>query len=90
MWFVTLVKFKRQPTKAEADAMTERWKEAEKWNIKLHHSFWTLGRYDAVTITEAPDEKTAMKFAMDVAKTGIGATETMVAVSRDEAVSWLK
>ena len=29
--------------------------------IKVHGIYWTLGKYDAVAIFEAPDEKTAME-----------------------------
>ena len=89
MWFVTLVKFRRKPNKEDVEKMNSYWTEAEKWGVKRHHAFWTLGRYDAVFITEAPDEKTAMKLAMG-SPTDLGATETMVALSRDEVVSWLK
>ncbi len=89
MWFITLVKFRRKPTKGDLEAMNSYWTEAEKWGVKRHSAFWTLGRYDAVIITEAPDEKTAMKFALWT-PSDLGATETMVAVSREEAASWLK
>ena len=89
MWFITLVKFRRKPTKADTDSMNSYWAEAEKWGVKRHMGFWTLGRYDAVFITEAPDEKTAMRFTL-ASPTDLGATETLVAISRDEAVSWLK
>ncbi len=85
MWFVTLAKFRRKPTKHDVDAMTGYWADAGKAGVKLHQAFWTLGRFDAVIITEAADEKTAMKFALN-APTDLGATETLVAVSREEAI----
>ncbi len=90
MWFITLVKFRRKPTKADSEAQDKRMAEAAKWGVKVHMNFWTLGRYDAVWVTEAPDEKTAMKVAMWAPGGDAVATETLVAVSRDEAVSWLK
>jgi uncharacterized protein with GYD domain len=90
MWFITLVKFRRAPTKADTDGMNRRWADAAKWGIKRHEIYWTLGRYDAVVVSEAPDEKAAMRFAIDAAGSGFTASETMVAVSREEAVSWLK
>ena len=91
MWFVTLVKFKHQPTKADTDKMTAYWAEGEKkWGVKRHMGFYTLGRYDAVFVSEAPDEKTAMKFALWSPNAENVATETLVAVDRNEAVSWLK
>jgi uncharacterized protein with GYD domain len=61
--------------------------EAEKWGVKFHHTFFTLGRYDAVVIMEAPDEKTALKFSFSAAK--MATAETLVAVSRDEVNSWM-
>ncbi len=90
MWFVTLVKFKKRPSRADADNVTKYWADAGKWHpgFKVHHSFWTLGRYDAVTIIEAPDEKTAMQVLMWTPAEV--ATETMTAVTRDEAIQWLK
>ena len=60
--------------------------ELEKQGIKMN-VYWTLGRYDAVTIIEAPTEKDAMKTLLlwqdEVA------TETMVAVPREEAIKLL-
>jgi uncharacterized protein with GYD domain len=85
VWFVTLIKFRRKPAKSDTDKMSAYWAEGAKWGIKLHHGFWTLGRFDAVFITEAPDEKTHMKFQLN-APSDLGATETLVAVSRDEAI----
>ena len=49
--------------------------------------YWTLGRYDAVTIIEAPTEKDAMKTLLlwqDMVD-----TETMVAIPREEAIKLL-
>jgi uncharacterized protein with GYD domain len=88
MWFITLAKFRHTPTKADMEAANKFWKEAEGWGVKRHMGFWTLGRYDAVFITEAPDEKTAMKAALW--GPGLVTTETLVAVNREEAASWVK
>jgi len=91
MWFITLVKFRRPPTKDSLSKTQAFFQEAtQKWGVKIHSTFWTLGRYDAVWITEAPDEKTAMKVALWNPVGENIATETMVAVSRDEAASWVK
>lgn len=89
MWFVVLVKFRRKPTKEDTEKMNSYWSEAEKWGVKRHHAFWTLGRYDAVFITEAPDAETMMKFNMGT-PTDLGKSETLVAFGRDQVVSWLK
>jgi len=34
--------------------------------ITLHAAYFTFGRYDSVIVFEAPDVKTAMKFAMEI------------------------
>jgi uncharacterized protein with GYD domain len=84
--FISLVKWKQPPKKEVVERSTKRLKEMEKQGIKLH-IYWTLGRYDAVTIIEAPNEKEAMKTALlwqDVVD-----TETMTAVPRDEAIKLL-
>ena len=46
--------------------------------------YWTFGRYDAVTIMEAPSEKDAMKILIPFQE--IVDTETMIAVQREEAI----
>jgi len=88
MWFVALVKLKVQPSKERAQAANARMAEAQKLGIKFHTSFHTLGRYDAVSIFEAPDEKAAMRYSMLGRDTEV--VETLVAVPREEVVSWMK
>jgi len=44
--------------------------------------YWTLGRYDAVVIMEAPNEKIVMKSSM---RRGWAASETLVAIPAVEA-----
>jgi uncharacterized protein with GYD domain len=84
--FITLVKWKQTPKKEMIDQSTKRLEELEKQGIKMD-IHWTLGRYDAVTIIEAPTEKDAMKTLLlwqDVVD-----TETMVAIPREEAIKLL-
>jgi len=81
--FVTLLRFKVKPTKeiiAENLRMTEN---EVKEGIKDLAVYWTLGRYDAVAIMEAPDEKTLMRALLR--RTGWASTETLVAVPAEEA-----
>ena len=61
-------------------------KELEKQGIKMH-IYWTLGRYDAVSIVEAPNEKDAMKALLPLQD--VIDSETMVAVPREEAIKLL-
>jgi uncharacterized protein with GYD domain len=87
--FITLVKWKKAPSKelqAEMNKGTKMKEELEKQGIKLN-LYWTLGRYDAAWVMEAPTEKEAMKVALvwqDIIE-----TETMVAIPREEAIKLL-
>ncbi len=65
---------------------TKKLEELANQGIKMN-AYWTLGRYDAVTIIEASNEKDAMRALLlfqDVV-----ATETLVAVPRGEATKLL-
>jgi uncharacterized protein with GYD domain len=65
---------------------TKRLDELEKQGIKMNINR-TLGRYDAVTIIEAPNEKDAMKTLL--LWQNIVETETLVAIPREEAIKLL-
>jgi len=82
MYFIALVKFSRKPTKADQAANDKAFAEQEKMGIKNVGLYWTFGRYDAVRIFEAPDEKVAMK-ALTMAPEHVH-TETLVALPRAE------
>ena len=83
MIFVTLVKFRRKPTKADQAETAKTFAQQEKLGIKNLSIYWTFGRYDAIRIFEAPDEKVAMK-ALTKAPDYV-VTETMVALRREDA-----
>jgi len=61
MRFITLVKFKKKDFVAENLKMIE---EESKKGINYLSINWTLGRYDAVAMFEAPYEKEAMRMAI--------------------------
>jgi len=84
--FITLVKWKQAPKKEMIDLATKRLEELAKQGLKMN-IYWTLGRYDAVTIIEAPTEKDAMKTLLIFQD--IIDTETMTAVPREEAIKLL-
>jgi uncharacterized protein with GYD domain len=89
MWFVTLVKNTSAPTKENAAVAQAAMKEAESWGVKFHQGFFTLGPYDGVWVTEAPDEKTALRVAMNFqAKLG-GSSTTMPAFDFQEVMGWV-
>ena len=86
MFFITLIKWKDLPIeklKAGMGQVSKAIEELGKKGIKLN-LYWTLGRYDAVSIMEAPTEKDAMKILLGFQD--LVDTETMVAVSREDAV----
>ena len=56
--------------------------------VKILGSYWTLGRFDAVWIYEAPNEKVAMQLGIEAGE--LMQTQTLVAISRDEALKLLK
>jgi len=88
MWFIRLVKLKDPPSKESKAKMDAARMEAEKWGVKFHHTFYTLGMYDLVNIFEAPDEKVAMRLAMAWSPWTTSA-QTLTALSRDEVDNWM-
>jgi uncharacterized protein with GYD domain len=83
MYFIGLVNFKKKQTKEVVAGNMKRIEAETRQGVKVHGIYWTLGRYDAVAIFEAPDEKTAMKMAISRAD-GMN-METLVAVPLEEA-----
>ncbi len=83
MIFISLGKLRKKPTKEAIAEVNESMKKAANEGVKIISFYWTLGRYDSVVTMEAPDEKTAMKANIRVSD--IVSTETMVAVTREEA-----
>jgi uncharacterized protein with GYD domain len=82
MRFIALVKFKKKPK----DFVSENLKmieEETKKGIKYLSINWTLGRYDAVAMFEAPNEKEAMQLA--IRRADFLDMETMVAIPAEEA-----
>ena len=83
MIFISLGRFRKKPTKEMTAEVSNIMQAMTKEGIKFTGFYWTLGRYDTVVIMEAPDEKTVMKANMRVSD--IVSTETMVAITREEA-----
>ena len=82
MIFITFVRFKKKPTKeilAELKKLEDKF--CEEGGVVLGN-FWTLGRFDAIIITEGKDEKTAMMNSLRMSD--IVSTETLVALPVEE------
>lgn len=88
MIFIALNKFKEKPNKEMIAKIDRKIDQMSKEGIKFINMYWTLGRFDAVAIFEAPDEKAAMKMGLMVAD--VLKTQTLVAVPRKEAVKLLE
>jgi len=82
--FASFGRFRKKPTKEMTDEAGRLMKEMANQGIKILSRYWTLGRYDTLVIAEAPDEKTFMKAMLSLGD--LVATETMVAVTREEAL----
>ena len=87
MIFVNLGKFRKKPSKETAGDATKLVEEFRKKGINVLNWYWTLGRYDTVFIFEAATEKEALKTSIDIAEWV--ATETLVALPRQEAIELL-
>lgn len=83
MLFVGLVKYKLKPTKTVVEEIMKMDEEDAKGKITFHGIYWTLGKYDAVVIFEAPNEKEAMRVA--IRRGNHLDIETLVAVPLAEA-----
>jgi uncharacterized protein with GYD domain len=56
---------------------------AKKGGAELKDFFMTIGRYDMVTVLEAPNDEAAAKFALQVASGGNVRTTTLKAFRED-------
>ena len=84
---IVLVKFKKS-AKDVAEYGSKVLKNIPK-NIKIKDTYWTMGRYDAVWIVEAPSEEKLFEWFIKVGRTDIARTETMVAMPRNKVMKML-
>ncbi len=68
-------------TTRRADAVKEA---AKKFGASMPQIYWTLGKYDLVTIIEAPDAASATAFALAIGTAGNVRMQTLRAFSREE------
>ena len=85
--YVVLAKFTDQGIRnvkqspKRADAFKEM---AKTFGVTVKELVWTQGRYDIVTIVEAPDESAAMSLNLSLGALGNVRTETLRAISAAE------
>jgi uncharacterized protein with GYD domain len=86
--YITLVHYTEQGVKTFA-ALSERLEQTktagEAHGAKMVSYYLTMGQYDAVVITEAPDDQTIAKLALAAGAQGNVRTETMRAFTMEEA-----
>ena len=85
--FISLGKMRKKPDKKLAEQATKVMDELKNMGIKIIGWYWTLGRYDTAVIFEAANEKEALKMSLAVAD--FVASETLVAIPREEAIKLL-
>ena len=78
---------RKKPGKELAEQATKVMDELKNRGIKIIGWYWTLGRYDTAVIFEAANEKEALKTSLAVAD--FVASETLVAIPREEAIKLL-
>jgi uncharacterized protein with GYD domain len=84
MIFVTFGKWRKKLTKEMLAQATKLFEQMAKEGAKIIGQYYTLGRYDVITIIEGKDEKTAMKWLLRWGD--LISSETLVAVPREEAM----
>lgn len=85
--YITLIKWTDQGREKVAslpDRVGEVEKRLEAAGAKNIGNWVTLGQYDQIAVTEAPDDETAAKLALIVAGRGNATTETLRAFTMDE------
>lgn len=85
--YVSLVNWTEKGIAAFKDTVdrSEAGKElAGKFGGALKEIYWTIGPYDIVAVSEAPDDESATAFALALGAQGNVRTTTMRAFSADE------
>lgn len=85
MFFVVLGKWREKMSKATVDQSNKLLGKMTEEGFKFLAQYWTLGRYDVVSIVEAKDEKALMKTLMRWSH--MLQTETLTAIPRQEAIN---
>jgi uncharacterized protein with GYD domain len=85
--YVALLNWTDQGVRTAKDTV-RRYEEArgalEQMGVRLETTLWTMGRYDIVTVIEAPDDQTLSTALLRLAGQGNLRTETMRAFTAEE------
>jgi uncharacterized protein with GYD domain len=87
--YVTLIHYTEQGVKTFKDLKSrieETRRAGEAVGAKLNAFYLTMGQYDAVVVSDAPDDATVAKLALAAGGRGNVRTETLRAFTEDEAI----
>ena len=59
-------------------------REMEQLGVKVVNQWATLGRYDFVSVVDAPDERTMAKVSVEMGSRGTTTNETMTAIPAED------
>jgi uncharacterized protein with GYD domain len=84
--WVSLIKFTpgHQHPQRGPDRLDASKEILNRYGSELKAFYLTIGRYDIVTISEAPDDHAAAKIALTIGSAGNVTTETLRAFTEDE------
>jgi uncharacterized protein with GYD domain len=91
--YVALINFTEQGIKTLKDwdkRMAATKERLERAGGKLIDVYLTLGEFDAVAITEAPNDEVALRAAIEYGMAGNGRSRTMRAFTAEETVRIVK
>jgi len=86
MFFIALIKFKKKAR--DVVEIGKKVMQNLPEGVRIISTYWILGEYDAVWIYEAPNEKVAVKLGIEAGEAM--QTQTLVAITRDEAINLLE
>jgi uncharacterized protein with GYD domain len=84
MIFIVQGRWKKKPTKELLNETSRLFEQMAKEGTKFLAQYWTLGKYDIISVVEGKDEKTIMKTLIRFGD--MLSTQTLIAVPREEAI----
>ena len=85
--YVTLIRYTQQGAakiKESPKRLDAAKKAAEAAGGKIHAWYLTMGKYDAVIISEFPNDEASAKFMLSTGSMGNGTTQTLKALTETE------
>lgn len=76
--------------KEKPERIKEVNREIEAWGAKVLHQYATLGRYDFVSIVEAPDAASIARVSLELGSRGTVKIETLTAIPIEEFIAKVK